>query len=117
MLAADWLAAGPRWFDAAQHEALARQFLFHDCAEVPEPALRTIELLHTRHLAIEPSPMTAWPDTPSTVIVCTEDRTVRPDWLRRHARRIGANVVEMRTGHSPHACFAKELSVILSSRA
>ena len=113
MLAPDWLAAGPRWLDASQHEALARQYLFHDCDEVPESALRTIEILHTRHLAMEQSPMTSWPQIPSTVIVCTEDRTVRPDWLRRHAQRIGADVVEMKSGHSPHACFAQEVAEVL----
>ena len=112
MLAPDWLAAGPRWLDPAQHEALAREYLFHDCAD-PAPALRTISVFPTQRLAVEPSPMASWPSMPSTVIVCTEDRTVRPGWLRRQAKRIDAEVVEMKAGHSPHACFPREVVEVL----
>ena len=44
---------------------------------------------------------------PSTYIVASEDRTIRPDWQRRMAReRLGVEPIEIATGHCPQRLAA-----------
>jgi pimeloyl-ACP methyl ester carboxylesterase len=118
MLLPDWVAAGSRWFDPREHEAMARQFLFHDCDEETLPwALSTVELFDTRHLITEPSPIDEWPDVRCASIICTGDRTVNPEWSRRAARSIGAEAIEMDAGHCPQTSRPVELAMILDRLA
>lgn len=50
----------------------------------------------------EITPLTAWPEVPTTVVVCAEDRVVAPDRLRTSARALpGAELVELPGGHFP----------------
>src|SRR5687768_15023954 len=113
MLLPEWVAAGARWFDPRDHEALARQFLFHDCDEATLPwALGTVEVFDTRHLIIEPSPIERWPEVRCASIICTGDRTVSPEWSRRAARSIGAETIEMDAGHCPQTSRPAELATI-----
>jgi hypothetical protein len=49
----EWIAAGPKWRDAAEHEALARRFLFHDCRRDDPWPFSTIRLLDTTAAAAE----------------------------------------------------------------
>jgi pimeloyl-ACP methyl ester carboxylesterase len=41
------------------------------------------------------------PSVRCTSVVCTEDRVVNPDWSRRTARDISADIVELPGSHSP----------------
>ena len=114
MFSPEWIASGPRWFDPATKEELAREFLFHDCDEAAiAPALASLELFDTRNLVTEPSPMEAWPAIRSVSIICRGDKTITPQWSRRAAARIGAEVVEIDGGHSPHTCRPAEIGAIL----
>ena len=114
----EWIASGPRWFDPAAKEALAREFLFHDCAESAiAPALASLDVFDTRALVTEPCPLEAWPSIRSVSIICKGDRTITPDWSRRAAARIGAEVVEIEGGHSPHTCRPREIAAILDDVA
>ena len=118
MLLPEWVAAGSRWFDPHEHEALAREFLFHDCDEATLPwALGTVDPFDTRHLITEPSPIEQWPDVRCASIICTGDRTVNPEWSRRAARRIGAETVEMDAGHCPQTSRPVEVAAILDRLA
>lgn len=110
-----WIAAGERWFDEAQREALGREFLFHDCEEADLPAaLRTLEPFDTRALVVEPSPAAAAASVPAAAIVATEDRTLAPDWIDRAARRLlKVEPFEIRAGHCPQQSRPGELADLL----
>ena len=115
MMPPDWIAVGVRWRnDPSQREALARQFLFHDCDEpTTQWALTTVDCLNTSPLVNEPSPFDAWPPGRDIVIVPTLDRTISPDWMRRRAREIGAEVWEVEAGHCPHVSRAGWVADVL----
>ncbi|MBI1852022.1 MAG: alpha/beta hydrolase, partial [Planctomycetes bacterium] len=65
MFCPGWIEAGARWFDKSQAASLANEFLFHDCdAETLAWALTSIDLLDTRNVVSQPSPLTTWPSVP-----------------------------------------------------
>jgi pimeloyl-ACP methyl ester carboxylesterase len=115
MFSQDWIAAGPRWFDSAQREGLAEEFLFHDCDRETLPwALRTVETFDTRHLVTEPAPFTEWPGVRVASVVATDDRTLTADWGRRTTRRLlGTEAIEIRAGHCPHVSRPVEVARLL----
>lgn len=48
----------------------------------------------------EPWPLAAWPDTPTTYLLCRDDRMFPPSWARAHAReRLGLEADEIDAGH------------------
>ncbi|ANZ42315.1 hypothetical protein BBK82_46765 [Lentzea guizhouensis] len=54
----------------------------------------------------------------STVVVPRQDRTIRPEWMRRTAReRLGVTPVEIDGEHCPHIPRAQELAEIILRRA
>jgi pimeloyl-ACP methyl ester carboxylesterase len=119
MFSAAWIAAGARWFDSGERAILAREFLFHDCQPEALPsALATVELFDTRQLIREPSPMAPWPPVPCASIVCSEDRTLNPEWSRMVAQtRLGVRPIEIRAGHCPHTSRPDEIAEILQQLA
>jgi pimeloyl-ACP methyl ester carboxylesterase len=119
MFSPEWIAAGARWFDPAEQQNLAREFLFHDCPErALAAALATVELVDTRHLTTERCPLAEWPQTSGASIVCDGDRTLSPEWSRAAAvNRLGAAPVELSAGHCPHTSRPKELVEILEHLA
>lgn len=59
----------------------------------------------------EPSPLTAWPDVPTRVLICRDDRMFPPDYLRRVAReRLGVVPDEIDGGHTPALSRPVELA-------
>lgn len=52
---------------------------------------------------VEVTPLVAWPEVPSTYILCTEDQACNPAWSRRAAReRLGIEPIELAgSDHSP----------------
>jgi pimeloyl-ACP methyl ester carboxylesterase len=111
MFTPEWMAASSRWLDPSQHQALARQFLFHDCDEATTRwALTTVELFRTLRLAVEPNPFDRWPEGPILSVVCTADRAVTPEWCRVQAASVGARVAEIDAGHAPHVSRPEELA-------
>ena len=119
MFSAAWIASGARWFDPAEHATLAREFLFHDCEpEAMSSALATVELFDTRHLTREPNPLVVWPNVRYASIVCSEDRTLSPEWSRLAAeKRLGVRPIEIETGHCPHTSRPDEIATILRQLA
>lgn len=119
MFSPDWIEAGARWFDTSQQEHLAKEFLFHDCdEETLSWALRTVELLDTRHLVTQPAPFTRWPSVPAVSVVATYDRTLSPDWGRRTSRRVlGRETIEIQAGHCPHVSQPGAIADILEQLA
>ena len=104
MFSRKWIEAGPRWFDMSQREQIAREFLFHDCDEETLPwALSTMDLFDTRHLVTEPAPIVKWPEVPAASIVCTDDRTLTAEWIKKMSRDLlGREAIEIQAGHCPH---------------
>jgi hypothetical protein len=80
---------------------VARDHFYSDCAE-PD-ARWAWEQLRPRATTVftEPATLEKWPDIPATFLVTARDRCINPEWSRRVAARLGAEVVELPTGHSP----------------
>lgn len=59
----------------------------------------------------EPSPLRAWPDVPTRVLLCRDDRLMPPRFLRRVAReRLGVTPDEIDGGHTPALSRPDELA-------
>lgn len=112
MLNPDWIGRNP-----AEDEEAALTFLFHDCPpEVAAWALTTRVRWNPEGLYEEPCPLTALPDVPSAYVLCTGDRTIRPEWSRRAAReRLGIDAIELPGGHCPHVSRPADLASVLVS--
>ncbi|RSN18161.1 alpha/beta hydrolase [Streptomyces sp. WAC 05977] len=112
VLQPDWIGVDP-----AADPAKASEFLFHDCdPETERRALDSVRLFNPAVLAGHPAG--AAPEIPSTVIVPTRDRTLKPEWMRRAAReRLGVTAIEIDAGHCPHISRPAELAAILTHRA
>lgn len=66
----------------------------------------------------EPSPLRAWPDVPTRVLLCRDDRLLPPDHLRRVAReRLGVTPDEIDGGHTPALSRPGELAAYLTGSA
>jgi hypothetical protein len=94
-----------------------RTFYVHDCPE--EIGRQAWERLRPRAVLafFEAATIAAWPSLPTTSIVMTGDRIVRPDWSRRAARQIGAGLVELPGGHSPFLADPGRLATTLLALA
>lgn len=117
MFGRGWIEAGARWFDPAEQEGIAREFLFHDCDEAEIPALlQTLEMMDTRPLVTLPCPLAKMPGLPTTSIVATRDRTISPAWGRRVTRELlGIEPIEIDAGHCPQNSRPVETADLLES--
>jgi pimeloyl-ACP methyl ester carboxylesterase len=92
----------------------AIEAFYHDC--VPRLADAAVDHLRVQHWRAfqQPSTLTELPAAPATYVVCTEDRVLSPAWQRDvAARRVGATVVELSSGHSPMLSKPRELVELL----
>lgn len=108
----DWVGKDP-----TRDPAAAREFLFHDCSpEIAQWALGTMRLMVPKRVLNEPIPIQAFPNKPTTYIVCSGDRTILPEWSRRAAReRLGVEALELPGGHCPHVSRPAALAEMLGS--
>jgi pimeloyl-ACP methyl ester carboxylesterase len=86
----------------------------------PELASQALERSRTQSEARmgEPSPMKAWPDIPTRVLLCRDDHLFPARFLRRVAReRLGITPDEMNGGHTPALSHPKELAERLDAYA
>jgi pimeloyl-ACP methyl ester carboxylesterase len=108
----------PEWLgkDPTKDRTVADKFLFHDCSpEIRDWAWTTMSLTFARQAMLEVCPLRAWPEAPSSYIVCSQDRTIQPSWARRVAReRLGIAALELPGGHCPHVSRPKELAEMLA---
>jgi pimeloyl-ACP methyl ester carboxylesterase len=113
MAADEWRAHGRESVD--DHVAAA-YFGFHDCdLATVRWGLTTLRLFLPEAVYAQRPP--ARPSTPSTYVVCRQDRTLRPSWQRRVAReRLDVEPVEIDSGHFPQVSRPLELASILTSR-
>lgn len=109
-------AFDPGWVgkDPITDDAAAREFLYHDCDEA------TLQWALTTRRSFYPS--TVYEEVldlasriPSTYIVATQDRTIRPAWQRRLAReRLGLEPVEIAAGHCPNVSRPEQLANLIA---
>lgn len=106
----EWLGKDP-----TRDSVLAAYFLFHDCnLATLQWALTTLRLFTPARLYRTAVPLAG--ETPSTYIVCSRDRTLRPDWCREQAgSRLDARVLEIDAGHCPHVSRPEELADLLAT--
>lgn len=115
---ADPTMFNPAW--AGQNpldEAVAREFVFHDCPpERLEWAMETRVLLYAQRAMQEPCPLMNWPHLPASYILCTEDRTITPAWQRKAAREwLGVEPLEITSGHCPNVSRPELLADLLNT--
>lgn len=111
MLCRDWIGKDP-----TKDDAVALEFLFHDCVpHVASWALTTRRLMFARQALSEVSPLDRWPETPSSYILCRDDRTLNAEWWRRAVPdRLGATAIELPGGHCPHVSRPGALADVLT---
>jgi pimeloyl-ACP methyl ester carboxylesterase len=95
--------------------AAARRVLYPDSpAEVAARAAARLRRQHWRVTA-ERTPLEAWPDVPSTYLLCTEDQVIDGDWARRAVpTRLGVEPVPLPGDHSPFLARPAELADLLT---
>jgi pimeloyl-ACP methyl ester carboxylesterase len=108
----EWIGQDP-WND----EQATLKFLFHDCEpSVARWALTTRSSWYPDGFYEEICPLESWPDVPSSYVVCTEDRTLRPEWCRASAKELlRVEAIEIPGGHCPQISRPEHLADILSS--
>jgi hypothetical protein len=102
----EWLATG-RDIDAVA----ATYFLFHDADfAMLREALTTVALSDLTALYAE-VPKLDPAARPSTYLLPTGDRTLRPEWMARVAReRLGVEPVELAGGHNNYVAHAEQVA-------
>jgi pimeloyl-ACP methyl ester carboxylesterase len=108
-------AFNPDWIgkDPIEDDEVAASFVYHDCdAATLAWALSTRRGFLPRAVYTELIELAR--DIPSTYIVASEDRTIRPDWQRRMAReRLGVEPAEIASGHCPNVSQPERLAAML----
>jgi pimeloyl-ACP methyl ester carboxylesterase len=62
----------------------------------------------------EPWPLDAWPDVPTSFLLCMDDRFFPPDWMREIVRdRLGIEPVEVAGGHCAFLSRPKALAAAI----
>jgi len=105
----NWVGQDPRQEDAAV------EFVFHDCPpDRLDWALSTRIFFYARNAMAEPCPLASWPSVPASYIVCTDDRTITPEWQRKAAREyLGVEPIEISGGHCPNVSRPEVLADVL----
>lgn len=87
-----------RWKD----REIARDVFYYDCDE--QTAQAALDRLRPQSVnpALYPCSLTAHPRLPTTYVVCSDDRMLRPEWSLKAVRdRLDAELIELPGGHSP----------------
>ena len=91
---------------------------YHDVP--PQLAAEALKRARTQSEARlgEPSPLQAWPDVPTRVLICRDDRLFPAGYLRRVAQeRLGLTPDEIDGGHTPALSHPRELADRLETYA
>jgi pimeloyl-ACP methyl ester carboxylesterase len=116
---ADRSMFNPEWpgQDPSTDDAAAMKFILHDCdPDAAKWGLTVRSPWYPEGLYAEVCPLTSWPDMPSSYIVCSDDRTFRPEWARRAAReQLGVEPLEIPGGHCPQISRPADLAALLST--
>lgn len=92
---------------------VAAHFLFHDCdLATLRWAVGTLRLWHPGAVYDQkPEPIEL---PPSTYVLPTLDRALRPDWMRAAAPRLlGVRAMELDAGHCPHVSAPERVAALM----
>jgi pimeloyl-ACP methyl ester carboxylesterase len=93
-LFADW------WANTGYETSGYDDVFYHDVPPGLAAEARRRERDESSKALPEPWPLEAWPDTPTTYLLCRDDRMFPAAWARRHAReRLRIDPDEMDGGH------------------
>lgn len=113
---------GEWWVNTGQAEAMAALDLPDDSPEtifvhdVPPDVLATTDEPRDQSGTpmSQPFPLEAWPDVPTTFLLCMDDRFFPPDWMRGVVRdRLGIEPVEVPGGHCAFLSQPKPLAAAI----
>jgi pimeloyl-ACP methyl ester carboxylesterase len=116
MLNPAWVATCRAGNDPSSNDEVAIEYLFHDCQpEAISLGLTTRMRMYAEKAMTEIFPLETLPEVASSYIVCSDDRTISPEWSRRTAReRLGVEAIELPGGHCPYLSRPSQLAGILS---
>ncbi len=100
-----WATATQIGKNPIDDDELMLNFLFHDCTpEVATWALTIRRLLHPEAALNEIFPLKNYPGkVAQSYVVCTNDRTINPNWARRAAQEfLQVEAIELPGGHCPY---------------
>ena len=80
---------------------VARTLFYADCDEQTVSAAFNRLRPQSAYPFTAPCSLGELPSASCTYVVCTDDQMINPEWSRRIARRIGAEIVELPGSHSP----------------
>jgi hypothetical protein len=111
----DWL----HYSGAPDSPEAAARFMFNDCdGDVLTWSLSTVRLFMPQPAYDEVTPLQAWPVTPSTYLLGTEDRIISQEWARAAVpSRLGGSPVDLPTGHCPQNSRPDAVAGILTGIA
>jgi pimeloyl-ACP methyl ester carboxylesterase len=92
---------------------LAGALFYSDCDEQDAQAALTRLRPQSAYPALQPFSLTEFPAVKTTYILCGDDQLLRPEWSRRNAQRLDAEIVEMPGGHSPNLSRPSDLTDVL----
>jgi len=89
------------WWTNTGYEGSGYDDLFyHDVPPALAAEARRRERDEASKVMQQPWPLERWPDTPTRYLLCRDDRMLRAEWARRHAReRLGIEADELDGGH------------------
>lgn len=93
----------------------ALELFYEDCpVDIAEWAVTMLRPQGSK-IAMEPLPLDAWPQVPTTYIACQDDRTLTIEFQRTLAKTHGMDLVELPGSHSPFLSRPSALADILTS--
>jgi pimeloyl-ACP methyl ester carboxylesterase len=109
---------GEWWTKAGYEDSGLDDVFYHDVpAELAAEAQRRERQEEAKALG-DPWPLDAWPQTPTSYLLCRDDRMFTAGWARRHAReRLGVEADEMDGGHYVTLSRPRELARRLDAYA
>jgi pimeloyl-ACP methyl ester carboxylesterase len=113
---ADSTMFNPAWVrQNPAEDKVALEFVYHDCPPNRlDWVLSTRLVFYNKRALEEPCPLRAWPQVPSSYIMCADDRTITPAWQRKAARELlGVEPIELPGGHCPPVSRPAALADVL----
>jgi pimeloyl-ACP methyl ester carboxylesterase len=99
------------WKNTGYGDSGEEDVFYHDVPPELEAEARRRERDQAEKAMVEPWPLEAWPDVPTKVLLCRDDRMFTPDFQRRVAReRLGIEPDEMDGGHYVSISRPRELA-------
>jgi pimeloyl-ACP methyl ester carboxylesterase len=93
---------------------IAHDIFYFDCDE--QTAQAALDRLRPQSVnpALFPFSLTEHPRLPTTYVVCSDDRMLRPEWSRKAVgERLDAELIELPGGHSPMLSTPQVLADLL----